>query len=137
MRAHVATCLVCVVLAIDPIAAPIANAQQSSGSSGTMAPATLSSTNVPLSDYVPCLFSDDHQETMRAHPPLQHPLNRRSAERLLDATNVALAKALTAYSGNQVFLNEFQRYFQDKLNPRDLVGMTPDQANTHIQSVLA
>jgi hypothetical protein len=120
-----------------------ANAQQSASSTADSSvstpapnPASVVAANGPLSDYVPCMFSEDEQGSMRAQGSFQHPLDERSARRLLDAINVALAKPLTGYSQAPVFLKEFQTYFQENLRPADLVGMTPEQANTHIQSIL-
>ena len=89
----------------------------------------------PLSDYVPCIFSDDEQGAMRAQPPFQRPLDQLSAQRLLDATYVALARPLSGYRQAQKFQATFQDQFQ-KLDPKKLVGLTADQANTRIQRAL-
>ncbi len=94
----------------------------------------------PLSDYVPCLFDQNEQYDVRTQSPLptpQPPLDKRSAQQLLDSIDIALSQILGQnFEENPEFLKAFSDYYKTNLNAEQLVGMTPDQANTHIQSVL-
>jgi hypothetical protein len=67
-------------------------------------------------------------------PP--RPLDARAAHQLVDATRVALSPKLAQYrQQNPDFLHYFYSQF-DLLDSKSLIGMTPDQANTYIQSAL-
>ena len=148
MPTHVARPLCLILVIALSINAP-AKSQQSSDSPSPSAPApktsaTAPSTSVkksrgPLSDYVPCLFSDDEQFDMRAQVAPKQPLqvlDVRAAQQLLDATRVALSPTLAQYRQQSPdFLKDFYAQF-DQLMPDALVGMTSDQANAHIQAAI-
>jgi hypothetical protein len=117
------------------VAGPLAIAQQSTGSSGTNAPATPSSANGPLSDYVPCIFNEDDQFAMRALPS-EKPLDKFSAEQLFNEAKIAIQPALAKFSQSPDFLKAFRDYYESHIYSNWLEGRTPDQAILIIQTAL-
>jgi hypothetical protein len=102
--------------------------------------ATPQKASGPLSDYVPCIFDGSEQFDMRAAtvpPTPQQPLDIQSAQQLLDSIDVALSQILGQnFEQNPEFLKAFNDYYRTNLTSAQLFGLTPDQANAHIQSVL-
>jgi hypothetical protein len=145
-----ATRLLCFVLVATTALSPLASAQQSGdatspqpsgggNSPGASAAATrgVKKSRGPLSDYVPCIFSEDEQGDMRAQITPQQPLDLASAQQLLDATNIAISPTLGPFlQQNASFVTRFKDEYQKQLTAGVLAGKTPDQANTRIQSVL-
>jgi hypothetical protein len=135
MRTHAARplCLVLsVILALSPVAA-----SADSPNPTIPAPSNGKKSRGPLSDYVPCLFSDDEQSDMRTLPPTQKQIDYLTAEQLVDNTKFAISQALSkVQASNRPFVDNFDKYYKEHLKAEDLFGKTLDQANSHIRSII-
>ena len=138
-----ATCLLSLFLTVYLTFSPLATAQDSAnptlaGGGASSSSSSQKGSRSPLSDYVPCLFSEDEQWDMRSRVAVSRPLDLRSAQQLLDLTMIELSQVLGQYSQqNSDFVAAVYKEYKSRLRAGDIAGMTYDQASTHIQSVLA
>ncbi len=115
------------------------DATSSSTSNGVDAPSSISDPD-PLGDYVPCIFGENDELSMRAQPPAQKPqtaLDSAHAELLFDKVNVAVQNELASHDLKPEFVSAFQAYFNQKVNAESLTTLTPDAAIAKIQSVVS
>lgn len=141
----VATRLLCLVVIASLTIPPFASAQDAntasngstSGTGQNPSPTASSAAMGPLSDYVPCIFSDEDQFSMRAQPSKEKRLDESSAGLIFDNALIEIETALSKYSQTQPeFVNYFQKSLSDKLSAFSLVGLTIDQAVAHIKRVI-
>src|SRR6266567_938855 len=137
----------CLVLSVVLTFGPLVNAQNAAAPADT-APAggnPAKQSRRPLSDYVACTFygGDDYELRARDTPPPPPPLPEKKldsseTQQLWDQVYVALSKSLSENDKyNPEFLQEFKKYYRENLKVDSLIGLTRDQANTHIQTVIA
>lgn len=103
---------------------------------GTAAPTTATG---PLSDYVPCIFMEGDQYSMRAQPSPQKPekpLDKAAAEMLFEAADTVVNNALNSFRPTDEFKKAFDDFYSNNLRSDSLVGMTREQAIAKIQYVV-
>src|SRR5258708_594885 len=128
-----ATRLLCFVPCVVLTLGPMVSAQNTSGGAKP--------SRRPLSDYVACAFYGGDDFELRARdtlpPPAPQKLTPAQAKQLWEQVYVALSKSLDSGQYNPEVLQWFLGYYKENSTPSDLEGMTRDEANTHIQKLLA
>lgn len=102
-------------------------------------PLPPNSRQAPLSDYVPCLFNHNEEITMHALLPRRNApekIDEATAIQLYSATTSAISKLRSDPKYVPKGVDEFLSEYRNALNVRNLVGLTPGQAELEIYNAL-